>query len=618
MGAPENEFAEYARTRIGTVLREKYTLEAVIGLGGMAVVYRATHRNQAEFAVKMLHPELSIRAEVKARFVREGYAANSVKHPGVVLVVDDDVADDGAAFLVMELLAGVPCDTMLERCGGSVPAPVAVAIIHQLLDVLGAAHAKGIVHRDLKPANLFLTRERVKVLDFGIARVRDAAASSATQSGVMLGTPAFMPPEQAMAASNEIDAQTDLWAVGATLFTFLCGRFVHEGENATQIMIKAATQPARSLASLGANVHPALIAFVDKSIAFHKRDRWPDAAAMSQALEQASREALGESPNAALLAKYAVPAPVAVQVAPAVAGAVTDYSLLPSSQVAESSRAVSAAGAVSAPGASRAPVVVRPASSSESTLPMPSPVSSNGHPAAALSMRMAGSTTTGGVDASLRSGPPASAAMVPARSRPWVLPVSIAAVIATGMLGAVGYSALSYFKTPAPVAAASDLPSATSPVATATPIPSTSAAAGEPSAWGAHAAMPTRMVSVSVVAPADAKVETNGAPVELRDGKIELTGIIGSVHKLRVTAGGRETKAEVVLSESGPVPSRVELAAARGTGPTRPATGTGANPVTAAPVAPPPVTPSVTPPVKPPVTPKPPPGAPSIDTTFGR
>ena len=106
MTTGDDELTSRAQARVGTVLRGKYRLDRVLGVGGMAVVYKATHRNQAEFAVKMLHPELCIRDDMRARFLREGYAANSVKHPGAVRVVDDDVAEDGAAFLVMELLDG--------------------------------------------------------------------------------------------------------------------------------------------------------------------------------------------------------------------------------------------------------------------------------------------------------------------------------------------------------------------------------------------------------------------------------------------------------------------------------------------------------------------------------
>jgi serine/threonine protein kinase len=141
----------------------------------MAVVYSATHRMQKQFAVKMLHPELSLREDLRQRFLREGVAANSVKHPGAVAVTDNDTTEDGAAFLVMELLEGDEVQRLCEMYGGRMPVERVLAIAHQLLDVLAAAHVKAIVHRDIKPANLFVTYEgQLKVLDFGIARVRDA------------------------------------------------------------------------------------------------------------------------------------------------------------------------------------------------------------------------------------------------------------------------------------------------------------------------------------------------------------------------------------------------------------------------------------------------------------
>src|SRR5580692_5858163 len=231
----QSDLEKRALTRLGTVLRGKYRLDGLLGIGGMAAVYRATHRNQAELAIKMLHPELSLYQDFKNRFLREGYAANSVKHPSVVLVVDDDVTEDGAAFLVMELLRGVSVDA-LRKARGRLPALEAAEVGIQVLDVLRAAHEKGIVHRDIKPANLFVTHDgTVKVLDFGIARARDEASpdEQATGTGVLLGTPAFMAPEQANAKPSEIDARTDLWAMGATLFTLLSGKPVHPAENPT-------------------------------------------------------------------------------------------------------------------------------------------------------------------------------------------------------------------------------------------------------------------------------------------------------------------------------------------------------------------------------------------------
>jgi serine/threonine-protein kinase len=292
----DSEVVSRAEQRVGTILRGKYRLDRVLGVGGMAVVYAATHRNQKQFAVKLLLPELSIREDIRARFLREGYAANSVKHPGAVAVLDDDLAEDGAAFLVMELLEGAPVETLWESCGSRLPLAATLFIGHQLLDVLAAAHAKGIVHRDIKPANLFVTHEGVvKVLDFGIARVRDLAATGvqATGTGILLGTPAFMAPEQALGRPNEIDAQTDLWAVGATLFTLLSGRSVHEGETGTQVLILAATTPAQSLASIAPGVPAPVIGIVDRALAFQRGARWPSAEVMREAIAQAQVAVFG-------------------------------------------------------------------------------------------------------------------------------------------------------------------------------------------------------------------------------------------------------------------------------------------------------------------------------------
>ncbi len=302
---PMSNQARRASVRVGTTLKGKYRLDRVLGIGGMAVVYAATHRNQAEFAVKILHPEMSFHKDVCQRFLREGYAANSVKHPGVVMVVDDDTADDGAPFLVMELLRGDGVEALWEKAGKRMSPRVAVGIVDQLLDVLAAAHEKGIVHRDIKPANLFLTNEGVmKVLDFGIARARDALAdtSNHTGTGMLLGTPAFMAPEQAHAKSSEIDAQTDVWAAGATLFSLISGEYVHTGDNAPQLLIHAATQPARSLATVAPNAPPEIVAVVARAIAFEKSARFPSAKAMQVALREASLRAFGGVPTREWLA----------------------------------------------------------------------------------------------------------------------------------------------------------------------------------------------------------------------------------------------------------------------------------------------------------------------------
>lgn len=288
----DRRLRDQANARVGTVLRGKWRLDALLDTGGMASVYAATHRNGSRVAIKLLHPALSKQDDVRRRFLREGYVANKVGHPGAVCITDDDEADDGSVFLVMELLEGESLDAKLKR-EGRVPAAEAVRIADRVLDVLAAAHAKGIVHRDIKPGNVFLTRERgVKVLDFGLARVREASAfqERMTRDGVVMGTVNYMAPEQARGKTDQIDARTDLFAVGATMFTAISGQHVHRGTTAMDRMIAAASVPARSLSTALPGAHPTLVAIVDRALAFARDDRFPNAATMQGALQAARVE----------------------------------------------------------------------------------------------------------------------------------------------------------------------------------------------------------------------------------------------------------------------------------------------------------------------------------------
>ncbi|HEY3594010.1 MAG TPA: serine/threonine-protein kinase, partial [Polyangiaceae bacterium] len=291
------DIIERANARLGTVLKGKWRLDAVIGIGGMASVYAATHRNQARAAIKLLHAEVALDAEVTARFLREGYVANAVGHPGTVTVLDDDVSEDNAPFLVMELLIGQTLDTMLALEPDGLAAREVLPLLDQLLEVLTAAHEKGIVHRDLKPENLFLTSEgRLKVLDFGIARLRELSvqSASATQAGSVLGTPAFMAPEQALGRWNEVDGRTDIWAVGATAFTLLSGQHVHEAQSLQEQLVLSATRPARKVRELAPNVPEEFARVVDQALSFSRSERFADARAMRAALRMAAPSVLGE------------------------------------------------------------------------------------------------------------------------------------------------------------------------------------------------------------------------------------------------------------------------------------------------------------------------------------
>lgn len=292
----DEELAVAVRARVGrAVCGGRYSIEDVLGVGGMAAVYAGTHRNGRKVAIKFLHPELSRRADIRKRFIREGQAANAVEHAGVVAVIDDDVAEDGSAFLVMERLEGKSLEQLWQNLDRRLPARAVLAIGREICDVLAVAHRAGIYHRDLKPENLFLTNDgKLKVLDFGLAHLRDAARPKETHTGMVFGTPAFMPPEQASGETSKIDARTDLWAVGATLFTLLSGELVHRGETAQHFVMLAAMEPARSLALVMPHAHPALVDIVDRALCREKDARWQTATDMRDAIVSAMDLVLGD------------------------------------------------------------------------------------------------------------------------------------------------------------------------------------------------------------------------------------------------------------------------------------------------------------------------------------
>jgi serine/threonine protein kinase len=300
--APLSEAADKeSLERVGSVLNDKWTLERLLGIGGMAAVYAARHRNGARAAVKVLHPELSRHREVRERFLREGYAANRVEHPGVVKVTDDDVIasgpDAGTAYLVMELLEGESLQDRLER-GAPVGEREFLAIAEQVLDVLDVAHARNVVHRDLKPENLFLVRApdeavdtdnpRVKVLDFGLARLLDG--QTITSYGLALGTPSFMSPEQAAGRIDEIDGRTDLFALAATGFRLRTGRRIHEGANPVELVAKMANFAAPKIDLYVPEVGKPFGRVIDRALEFRKEDRYPSAAEMREDVRRAMAE----------------------------------------------------------------------------------------------------------------------------------------------------------------------------------------------------------------------------------------------------------------------------------------------------------------------------------------
>lgn len=271
-------------------MKEKYRLERRLAEGGMASVFAATHvRNGCPLAVKILHRELATDSELARRFANEGAAANRVGHPAVVRVFDDDRDEDGTPFLVMELLCGETLDARWRRRGFRLTVTEVAGVLYELLDVLAAAHAKRVFHCDIKPANVFLTRDgEIKVLDFGIARVGDAENGAGAR--VPIGTPAFMPPEQAVGSVRTVDGRSDLWSVGATAFTLLSGHHVHDRRTPLETMLLCASSSAPPLARAAPDVAPAFAKVIDRALRSDMSDRWPSARAMQAAIADAYRE----------------------------------------------------------------------------------------------------------------------------------------------------------------------------------------------------------------------------------------------------------------------------------------------------------------------------------------
>jgi serine/threonine protein kinase len=280
------------RARIGTMIRNKWRIDALLGVGGMAAVYACTHRNGHRCAIKMLLPSYATNGDIIKRFLKEGYVANDVRHPGAVTVLDDDATEDGSYFLVMELLEGESFERVIRKHDRGIDAIEALRVTHDVLAVLAAAHARHIVHRDIKPDNVFLLKDgRVKVLDFGIARVKQSqTGSGGTQHGTVLGTPGFMPPEQARGHLDAVDAQSDLWAVGAMMFVALTGRPLRLALTTNEELLQAMTEPPPPLRTVAPNVPQAVSDIVDRALLFDKPSRWRDAREMQAAV----RAALGD------------------------------------------------------------------------------------------------------------------------------------------------------------------------------------------------------------------------------------------------------------------------------------------------------------------------------------
>ena len=274
-----------ALPREGDLVGGKYRIVRLIGEGGMGAVYEAHHEHlDSQVALKFLHPDLQQSPALVARFLQEARVSASIKSPHVTHVIDVDQTPEGAAYLVMELLEGESLERRMER---QMPLPIAEAVDIglQILSALEAAHARGVVHRDLKPDNVWLSPTPagpyVKLLDFGIAKLKstDEFRDVNTRPGSMMGTPAYMAPEQAISA-DQVDGRADLYSFGVILYELLSGRRPVDSDDAREILEKLIRGDVRKLATQNPNVPAALAALVDRLVAPNPDDRPSSATAV--------------------------------------------------------------------------------------------------------------------------------------------------------------------------------------------------------------------------------------------------------------------------------------------------------------------------------------------------
>jgi tRNA A-37 threonylcarbamoyl transferase component Bud32 len=474
-----------------------YTVIRLLGQGGMGQVYLAEHqRISRRVAVKVLLPELSANESLIERFFTEARATSLIRHPGIVEVLDCDVLDN-QAYIVMEFLEGESLAGYLTRVGSLAgDLGFALAVVGQVADAVGAAHASDIVHRDLKPDNIFLcastrnARVIPKVLDFGIAKlaVQGTPTSGQTRTGMLMGTPAYMSPEQCRGGSKTVDGRSDVYSMGCIFYEILCGQppFVRDG--AGELIVAHVAETPEDPCQLIPGLPPAIGALVMRMLAKNVQDRPPTMSAVATEIAHCLA-ARGET---RALADIHPRAPVLVPASP---GGVPQSAVpTPRADAMAATATPNPAGALSARGA-------------------PRPSAAAGPPSAADNDGIVVPTTLAGASGQQATlAPQDLARRSPAR---WAIP----AVLAAG--GALAIVLLMSRARPAASAGEGNAAPGPSAAPTAAPAPPSPAM---PS--------PAPPVAPSPAAPRDVTIEVRGLPT---GGGLLLDGapVTGSSLKLR-------------------------------------------------------------------------------------
>ncbi len=284
-----------------------YEVVSKIGEGGMGTVYLAKHHLLGrKAAVKVLLPELCRKKDVVERFFNEARAATLIQHGGIVDVFDFGVAGDGSAYLVMEFLNGESISERMARLG-KMPQADVVRLGRQAASALAAAHREGIIHRDLKPDNIVIVPdsevaggERIKILDFGIAKLttEDPQSSKRTRTGMIMGTPDYMAPEQCRGAGGELDGRVDIYSVGCVLYEMICGKVPFDGVGAWEVIAKHIQEPPTSPRSHTYQISDALESLILRCLAKDPQERFDSMDALVAAFDSLSNRRFASASDA--------------------------------------------------------------------------------------------------------------------------------------------------------------------------------------------------------------------------------------------------------------------------------------------------------------------------------
>jgi eukaryotic-like serine/threonine-protein kinase len=527
---------------IDSIIGDRYRVVRLLGAGGMGSVYEATDvESGRRVAVKVITADQAKNRTLMGRFEREAKAATGIATPHIVRVEGGGVdAASGFPYLVMELLEGEDVLQLLRRLG-PLPPDLALRIAAQACIGLQRAHDERIVHRDIKPANLFLARggrgdRVVKLLDFGIAKIKpdptqdSAETAGLTNTGSMLGSPLYMSPEQAR-GHRDLDFRADIWSMGVVLYQVLSGRTPHqESETLGELIISICTELPPPLQEVAPWVRPEVAAIVHGAMRLDPTERFQTAAQMLAAIQPLLSRgfAITEETLAAL------PAAERATVAPPLAASFYDTVVPRRSNVSATGAKTGARGGMGGTAVMG---------------PMADAVASTGGAAAQAVSASAGVSSGpiaafgATVDPVPGGGHVPPASHVPVRSGRAVVLVASVLVVILGV--GAGFLLMRFTRVPAP--STSPASSLSAPVS---PPVEPSAAAREPA---------VRRVTL-VVLPAGVSVEINGAPVTPKDDAVEINGALGSVHHVRLFSGAHEARADVVVTESGAMPAKVELA----------------------------------------------------------